>query len=239
MSMHDDEREQQLDEATARRLAKLRTMPVETRRLEQLIRAQIPPVEGANGARGSSARLRLWGRPLRAAIAALVVLGVGVAFLVTSSGGPAMASTDQMTRMHDDLVSGRVPVEQVASMAEANRVLAAKSTRTPALPTMSSDATATQPDAHVMACCLKSVKNKKVACVLLKSEGVPVTMAVADAADLRSPRSPTAVHDGITFHVQSSGALNMVMSERDGRWVCMIAELPSERLMELAAQLKF
>jgi hypothetical protein len=77
---------------------------------------------------------------------------------------------------------------------------------------------ATQPQAHVMACCIKSVQNKRVACVLLKSEGVPVTMAVADAKDVRSPKSPVVVHSGTRYHVQSSGSLNMVMTEREGRW---------------------
>jgi hypothetical protein len=98
---------------------------------------------------------------------------------------------------------------------------------------------ATQPQAHVMACCIKSVQNKRVACVLLKSDGVPVTMAVADAKDVRSPKSLVVVHSGTRYHVQSSGSLNMVMSEREGRWVCLIAELPAERLMGLAAHLEF
>ena len=41
------------------------------------------------------------------------------------------------------------------------------------------------PDAHVMACCLKSIKDKEVACVLLNSEGTPITMSVAKASDSR------------------------------------------------------
>ena len=51
-----------------------------------------------------------------------------------------------------------------------------------------------------MACCMKSVKNKKVACVLLKSEDVAVTMTVANAADMKLPRSPTVTRGGVTYH---------------------------------------
>jgi hypothetical protein len=83
------------------------------------------------------------------------------------------------------------------------------------------------------------VKDKKVACVLLKREGVPVTMTVAKDSDMRLPKSPPVVRNGISYHVQSSGSLNMVMTQRHGRWVCLIGELASDRLMELADQLQF
>ena len=90
-----------------------------------------------------------------------------------------------------------------------------------------------------MACCMKSVQNKKVACVLMKSEGVPVTMAVADAKDVRSPESKVVHRDGTAYHVEGIGSLNMVMTERDGRWVCMMGELPEARLITLSSKLQF
>jgi hypothetical protein len=86
---------------------------------------------------------------------------------------------------------------------------------------------------------MRSVKNKKVACVLLKSEGVPITMTVANASDMRMPSSTAVSHDGVNFHVQAVGKLNMVMTERNSRWVCLIGERPAERLMDLAAKLQF
>ena len=235
---HDAEREQ-LDAATARRLAKLRTMPVDTHRLEQMIRAQIPAAgdAGRDAKRGRS--FRTWTRPVRAAAAAAVLLAATLTLVVINSGGPALASTDQMIRMHQDLVAGRVPVEQVDSIEAANRVLTAQSPRCPELPQITDGEPAVQPEAHVMACCLKSVRNKNVACVLLKSEGVPVTMAVADADELRSPASPNVTRNGVSYHAESSGSLNMVTTKRDGRLVCLIGELPTERLMDLASQLKF
>jgi hypothetical protein len=238
MSHYNDARGEALDQATSRRLGRLRTMPVETGRLDQMLRAAVPAVVGVDEAASSSRwSIGYFLRPMRAVAASLILIAGIAALLLVNSSGAALASTEQMARMHEDLVSGRVPVTEVKSLEEAGQMLGGKGAAVPSLPSMPTGAT--QPQAHVMACCIKSVQNKRVACVLLKSEGVPVTMAVADAKDVRSPKSPVVVHSGTRYHVQSSGSLNMVMTEREGRWVCLIAELPAERLMGLAAHLEF
>lgn len=235
-----------LDRAIDARLGRLRTMPVDTSRLERALLAQIPrpggEVEGEAEEERQRQRLRIgggratgwsqWFRPLRAVAASFVLLSAVVAvLLLSSSSGPALASAAQMAQMHEDLVSGRTPVMQVDSIEQANQMLAGQSPGGPTLP----DA----PQSHVMACCMKSIKNKKVACVLLKNEGEPVTMTVANATDMRLPKSPTVTRGGVAYHVQASGGLQMVMTERNGRWVCLIARMPAERLMDLAAELKF
>ena len=223
-----------LDEATAARLARLRSMPVDTSRLEKALRAQIPAAEEetAGPSRRGGLRISYWLKPLRAVAASFVLLSAVVAVvLLSSSGGPALASASAMAQMHEDLVSGRSPVMQVSSIDEANRALAGQSPGGPTLPGA--------PEGHVMACCMKSVKGKKVACVLLRNGGEPITMTVANAADMRLPKSPTVTRAGVTYHVQSSGELNMVMAERQGQWVCLIGRLQAERLMDLADQLRF
>ena len=228
----------EFDRATARRLARLRTMPVELAGLEEAIRAQIPPAVTNGGQEDRRRAIGAWLRPARAVAAVLVVAVAVTLVLLTSSSGPALASTEHMARMHEDLVSGRVPVMEVNTLEEATRMLSGKTAAAPSLPTLPQTG-ASQPAAHVMACCMKSVGDKKVACVLLKTEGVPITMAVADAKDMRLPKSATVVREGTTYHVQSTGPLNMVMTEREGRWVCMMAELPVERLISIASALKF
>jgi hypothetical protein len=223
-----------LDRAVERRLARLRTMPADTARLEKAILAQIPrPQEEPEE---QQRRIRVgWlapFRPLRAIAASFLLLsGVVAAVLLFSSGGQAVASASQMAQMHEDLISGRTPVMQVSSIEEANRALSGAWPGGPSVPEA--------PQSHVMACCMKSIKDKKVACVLLRSEGEPVTMTVANAADMRLPKSRIVTHAGVTYHVQSSGQLNMVMTERNGRWICLIGRLPAERLMNLAAGLAF
>ena len=113
----------------------------------------------------------------------------------------------------------------------AGRALAAQSPGAPQLPNA--------PDAHVMACCMKSIKDRKVACVLLSSEGTPITMSVANASDMRSPRGEKVTRGGATYHVVASGAINMISTERGGRWVCLIGETSSDRLIEIAQKLQF
>jgi hypothetical protein len=223
-----------IDRAISSRLAKLRTMPVDTARLEKSIRAQLPEfAEAADKSVIPEPRRRVhWLSPLRAIAASFLLLtAVVTVLLLTSSSGPAQASPSEMAQMHQDLVSGRVPVMQVNSIAEAGNALNQQWPDRPDLPNA--------PDSHVMACCMKSVKDKKVACVLLHSEGVPITMTVARAKDMQMPNSGTVMHGGVTYHVQASGDLNMVMTEREGRWVCLIGQVPAERLMTIAGDLRF
>ena len=219
-----DSSESRADRATAARLAKLRGLPVDTSRLERAIEMRIP-----RSPRRS--RKLNWFRPMRAIAAGLAITATLMLVLLTSSSGPALASAAQMAQMHDDLVAGKTPVMQVGSIDAANKMLNAQWPDSPGVPSLPSD--------HVMACCMKSVKDKKVACVLLKSEGEPVTLTVANASDMKLPRSPTAIRNGVTYHVQSFGAVNMVMTQRNQRWVCLIGRLPTDQLMNLATRLTF
>ena len=213
------------EQAVANRLSKLRTMPVETGRLAVAVQGHVPRPAAVRGGWWRS------GLMIRAAASLLLVTGLAavVAFVVVTR--PAMASPSQMARMHEELVTGAAPAVQVDSVEAANRVLAGESPQFPELPGM--------PAEHVMACCMRSVKDKKVACLLMKREGVPLSMMVARSRDMRVPASPVTVRDGVEYHVQSSGSLNMVMTERHGRWVCLIGELPADGLMDVAVQLKF
>lgn len=217
-----DQINEPLDQATADRLAKLRAMPVDTSRLEKRVRRQIPrPRRFSNH----------WLRSLSAAAASLAIVGLIAAVLWNTSGGPVLASPALMAKMHQEIVDGRVPVIQVDSIEQANKVLAGKWPQTPELPQA--------PDAHVMACCMKSIRDKKVVCVLLKSEGQPLTMTVANASDMKLPQSPSTIRGGAAYYLQSFESLNMVMTERHGRWVCLIGELPAEQIMDIASRLQY
>lgn len=226
MESFEQENDERWEKAVAGRLSKLRTMPVETARLAATLRAQIP--EPARATRGMWRSMRSF----RAVAASILLLGtVAAVLLVATASRPVLASPAEMARMHHQLVSGEMPAMQVESIEAANKVLAGEHPHLPALPGVPAD--------HVMACCMTSVKDKKVACVLMKREGVPVSLMVARSKDMRTPSSPATLHDGVRYHVQSSGKLNMVMAERDGRWVCLIGELPTERLIDIAVQLRF
>ena len=220
-----ESQDERWDRAVSGRLSKLRTMPVDTTRLAESLREQVP--QPCRQARPGWFSLR----SVRAVAASILLIGALGAALFTTLSRPVLASPAQMARMHEDLVAGRMPVVQVDSIDSANVLLAGQHPDSPEVPEL--------PAEHVMACCMKSVKNKKVACVLLKREGVPVSLMVARSEDMRAPTSGVVVRDGVRYHVQASGKLNMVMTERAGRWVCLIGELPAERLVDVATQLKF
>lgn len=223
-----DRQVESVDRAVSARLAKLRTMPVELTNLEKAIAAQIPPPATSHASRWRVLTLR----PLRAIAASVVLISaIAAAFLINASSGPALADAAQMADVHQEIVSGKIPVMQVSSIDAANRMLNQESPGAPSLPQL--------PDSHVMACCMKSVHNKKMACVLLKNEGVPVTLAVASAADMKLPAVPVQSRNGVDYRVQHVRDLNMVMTERNGKWLCLIGQLPAERLMDIATQVQF
>ena len=221
---YQDEHDAALDQAVSARLAKLRTMPVDTANLDKALRAQIP---------SSRPEWRILSfRPLRALAASMVLVSaIAAAIMLSASSGPALADATQMAQVHQDIVAGRIPVMQVASIGEANRMLNSQSPGAPTLPQM--------PDSHVMACCMKSVHNKKMACVLLKDEGVPITLAVASAADMKLVAAPITSRNGIDYRVQKVGDLSMVMTEQNGKWLCLIGQVPADHLMDVAAQVRF
>ena len=223
---YEGEADDSLDRAVSARLGKLRTTPVDLSNLEKAIKAQIPPVD----------RQSRWPvmplRPLRAIAASLVLVSaIAAAILLNASSGPALAEATQMAQVHQEIVSGKIPVMQVSSIDAANRMLNQQSPGAPALPNV--------PDSHVMACCMKSVHNKKMACVLLKNEGVPVTLAVASASDMKLPSAPVQTRNGVAYRVQHVGNLSMVMTDRNGKWLCLIGQVDAARLMDIATQVQF
>lgn len=213
--------ETELDRAMAARLARLGSMPMDTSRLETALRNQIP---------AKPVGVRMWLRPMKA-IAALVVLTMTVALVLWSlSGGPVMASPSDMARVHADLVAGRIAITQVDSPQEASRVLSEQWAGGPS-PEM--------PAGRAMACCMQSVSGKKMAWVMLRGDQTPITLAVAKASDMRMPDGPQQTRDGIAYHIQATGQLNMVSAQRDGRWICLMGEVSAERLIDIAAKLRF
>lgn len=212
-----------LDRATAHRLAKLRAMPVDTTELDRRLRMEIPAPE--------KRRPMIWFQPLRIAAALVLAVGVIAGSLVLFHDTPAVASTAELVRLHEEVIAGHGHVTQVQSIDEASRVLTEQWSSKPDLPEM--------PGAEVMACCLHEMGKKRMAAVTMSVDGTPITMAVADAGDMRSPNSPTIDRNGVTWHIQSADDINMVSARLSGRWICLMGRLPTERLMTLAQSLRF
>jgi hypothetical protein len=215
-----------LDQATQARLGKLRSMPVDTTRLDLAMERLLPrPREGA-------ARI-LHMRPVKAAAAVIALVTMVGVVLWSLSGGAVLAAPDMMARFHQEMIDGKVQAIEVQDIAQANQALASQWEQTVQIPQV--------PDGHAMLCCMRTIKDKRVACVLLRdgNSGVPVTMAVAKAVDLRMPDTQSVVREGVKYHLQTSGDLHMVMTERDGRFFCLISELPTEDLIKLVQGITF
>ena len=213
--------------AVANRLSKLRTMPVDTSRMESALRAQLPERSE------SVAKRYIWRIGSLRAIAAslLLISSIVLGLVLITSSRSAQAEAVQMAQVHEDMVSGKIDVMQVDSIESANRMLSSEHPDAPSLPQV--------PDSHVMACCMKSVGDKRMACVLLKDSNVPVTLAVARSDEMKLHPMPMQLRNGVSYRVQHVGDLSMVMTERDGKWLCLIGALPADRLMDLASQVKF
>lgn len=226
MNERDEQRPDALDQATSRRLERLRALPVDTTGLDRRIGALIPKTEQAMPA-------RLWLRTsMRIAAVLALATGIATGVILLNRDTPAIASPVELVRLHDDAIAGRGHVVQVQSLDEAQRVLAQQWSARPDLPQV--------PGVEVMACCLHEMGKARMAVVTINADGVPVTLAVADAGDLRSPRTgQTQRRNGIEWHVQSAGDVNMVSTRRDDRWICLMGRAPTEKLMELAQSVKF
>lgn len=146
-----------------------------------------------------------------------------------------LASADTMAQIHEDAVSGNIHAghnrQSVSSIEAANKALSSEHPAAPSLPAIGHD--------QVMSCCVHSVGHKMISCVSIMFDGIPVSVAVANAADVRMPATETITVDGATYHLQSARGVNMVMTRRAGRWVCIMGSLPTDRLIGLARQLQF
>src|SRR4051812_9228667 len=90
-------RQTRLDDATSQRLAKLRTVPVDSVGFLKAIEAQIPR---------SQARPRIWFSPIRTVAASLLVVGLIIALVVHSSSGPVVASAERLAEIHKEVLTG-------------------------------------------------------------------------------------------------------------------------------------
>ncbi len=223
--MTPDRSQDQLDRATRARLSKLASRPVDTSAVASRLRAEM--AEHRAQGRPATFTLPAWAHWLgRGAVAAAIVVVVTLVFVTSQSGSAVYAAPADMAQLHRDLVAGRAPVVPVGNLAEAKRTIESAWREAPAIPD--------QWDQLVHACCLRDVQSRQVACILLKQDGVPVTVVLARTKDFRSPDDETVDHNGRKYVVHSLDGVNMVMTQRGDRWMCLMGEIPQDALMRLA-----
>ena len=212
------------DDDLAGRLAELSHRPIDTSRLARRVKAVVEPAPSPH-------RISHWTTLRRATAAGLLIAVSAVVVLLTISSRPLLASPAELSRIHADNIAGEPDAKPVASMAAASQVLKSRWTHCPRLPELSFGT--------VTSCHVHAIGRKHLSCLALKVDGQTVTMAVAHAKDMQLPDAPFVTRDGIRYFVQSHGNTNIVIANRNGVWLCLMAALPSERLVDTAATLRF
>lgn len=213
-------------QAVSRRLAKLRSRPVDLSAFDARLKASLPQLAGA--------RSRFWigsfVSPMRAVAAGLVIGALLTAIFMISRSSPALATPQEMAEIYNSAVDGRNHPTTVSSVNEARDALRKKWPNAPVVPEVD--------DLQLMHCCVHDIGRKQMACVTFLVEEQPVTLAFASARDVRSPHGQTKMIDGQTFVVGSADGVNMVMSERGGTWMCLMGKLSFERLADIARTIR-
>jgi len=224
-----DEPMNRLDAATSARLAKLGAMPVDVSRLQAKLR-QAMGHERPGATMNISRWQRAW-RPVSGIAAMFVVAGL-IGWLVVSGGSePAIAAPAELAQMHEQASRDVPPMMRATSVDEANQLLAEQLGGSKPLPN--------QMPGRMHACCLRQFAGTALSCVMIEWKGKMVSVAVADADQLRSPPGRTVERGGRRFTLHHANGVNMVMAGEHGRWLCVMGDAGDEDLLDIAAGIRF
>lgn len=215
-----------VDRVVARRLAKLRSTTVDTTAFDTKLR------EALSVERSPNYRLIRWPvlTPIRAVAASfLVVTTLSLVFIILTSR-PAVATPQKLAAIFENAVSGQPYTTKVSSIQEAQAVMRRKWPESPILPDVS--------DMQLMQCCVHQIGRKKMACLTFYVDQQPITLAMASVHDIRSPYGEVRTVNGQEYRIGSAEGVNMVMSEVDGTWMCLMGRLPIERLITLINEIR-
>lgn len=227
--MKEGSKKDRLDQATAGRLAKLSSRPVDTSRLERKLESVIgfesdgqvnsPPLGG----------VAAWWRPLLS-VAAAALIAITVGWLVLQPGAStAMAAPAELAKIHFEVINSLTPHHLVSSIEEANQLLGDHSAGFIELPTL---------PGTIQSCCLHEVAGETLTCALIEHDGQLITVAIAEAGDLHSPEGQFLERDGRTYNIHKANGIVMVMTNESGRWLCVMGEIEAEALVSIATEIE-
>ena len=223
-----------LDDATAQRLARLGQRKVDVSRLERNLAAALE-ADAAQAREADDARRRTrfphWLRPV-AGIAAVLAFALTFFLVIGANTPPASAAVVELSQLHRDILSGRVLLTPVDSIADANAWIASQQATAPALPSHLADA-------RVQSCCLADVQGELVAVALLRHGNTTATLVVAEAPDFAHQMGTVVKVDGRTFFGHELNGIRMMMASDGDRWLCVMGEATYNDLAEIAAEVTF
>ena len=218
------------EDPIAQRQAQLNAMPVDSSRVDALIRQRIPAPQAETAV---VSRRRWLLRPVNAIAASLIgAVLIGVLVLALNDR-PAAASPAQIAQWHEQMTSAPdgQNVMAVTNMKDANAALAARDPKAPAAPGIEGE----------MSCCgVRRIGTSRISCLMVQRDAGHVMVCVGDGDKIRIPRADSTVtRDGVTYHLMSQDSVNIVQFMRDGRWIACSGKLPHSTLIETAAGLRF
>ncbi len=196
------------NQAVARRLARLATMPVDTTGLDCALREQILAPKRSVGT---------W----RIAVSGLVAAAVMLAAFLIPLMAPhsSRASVNDLSQIYNHMLAS--PMSGGMTDAQKNN-----------LQRMCS------PQAGNMAnCCMQTLHHHRVACMLVKRGNQTVGVVVVPAGKLEYPQGQLRRLDGKSFIVQKTGQLNMVIQSGSRHWICVMGPQRVSKLMLIANQM--
>lgn len=220
-----------MDQALKDRLAELRNRPVDISSLQvaleqELSQAASPPMLF----KSSAARTLLWRRWRRiSSSAAAILIALVLCWVVLSpTSSQAVASAAGLAQIHYDVAHGLSPHTQVTTVSQANVVLAKETNEYVTLPAM---------PGQIQSCCIHQYAGTSMSCAMIEMDGQRITVALAASDKLKSPKGQTVVRQRRTFILGKANGINMVMSNQGSKWLCVMGEVPFEKLLDVAADI--
>ncbi len=224
------EHQNQLDQATRDRLAKLASTPVDMSRLTRMMADALPPKQESKPL-ARPARSGGWQR-----VAAMFVLMAGIAgasYLAIFGVAPQSTYANAMTveELHAYLLEHPDSAYRAQTIERAQVVINAQLAGNMPLPIV--DGT------NVQSCCLvQGDFPLRAALVVARPEG-RVTLIIAQGKDFAHPAQPIRHPSGIELQSHSHIDIPMVMRNIGDLWICVMGEPDHEVLADIAASLTF
>lgn len=226
--MSNPQKIEQLEHATSTRLARLQAAPVDTTKArqfcEQIGTANTPLLKSYH-----------WRHPFIMTAAALLLVAATTLFLIFNIGAqPVVAVPADLAQLHSEVLTQHAMMSTVQNLDQANKVLLQQWKEAPNLTTPLAD--------KICACCVHSFMNRKVACMLLRPTNDPaeqVTIVLGRAKDIQCMSGNTVQFQGQTFVVHTVDGLNMIMTQQDQRYLCLMGKIPTDQLLKIASQLHY
>jgi hypothetical protein len=219
-----ESQDDKLDRAVSRRLARLRSHPVDLSGIESRLSAEIPA--------WTARRFFSWrvGVIALAAAAAGVFLMLAVQFVLL--GRPQGLSVTDLASIHAEVTSAESHAVPVENTAEINRALKVSWAGAPVV---------SEVGLPVHSCCVHVLGGRKLACIRLSLNGKPVTAAICRASDIQVADWPAMMHDGMPCRCCSMPDLkenfNAVATQRNGIVILMFGAQSRDELLNAINQI--